>query len=173
MLGMGPLGIAHTLIGLAALLLGLTISLMCTRISLKQLSGKIYIALTAITSLTGFGIFEHGGFGKPHALGVVTLIALAFAMAVERSRLFGRNAQRVSAVAYSATLLFHLIPGITETSTRLPVGAPLLSSPDAPQLQLAYLMLFIIFCLFGWFQVLHIDEPQLRQVAPPHRYVRK
>jgi hypothetical protein len=35
--------------------------------------GKVYIATTVITCITGFGIFQHGGFGKPHALGVITL----------------------------------------------------------------------------------------------------
>jgi len=34
---------------------------------------------TAITSPTGFGIFQHGGFGKPHVLGIVTLLVLAIA----------------------------------------------------------------------------------------------
>jgi hypothetical protein len=37
----------------------------------------VYIWTTVLTCLTGFGIFQHGGFGKPHALGVITLLVLA------------------------------------------------------------------------------------------------
>lgn len=118
MLGMGLLGTAHTLIGLAALFLGFGISLACGRISIRQDLGRIYIALTAFTSLTGFGIFEHGGFGKPHALGVLTLLTLAFAVAVE--------------------------------------------------LQCAYLVLFVVFCLCAWMQVRRLDRADL-DAAPGAR----
>jgi hypothetical protein len=46
-----------------------------------------------------------------------------------------------------ATFLLATIPGITETTTRLPLGAPLLLNADAPQLQAASGVLFLVFLI--------------------------
>ena len=62
----------------------------------------------------------------------------------------------VETIAYSLTFFFHLIPGITETSTRLPLGAPLVSSPEAPELQLASAILFLLFLAGATLQVLRL-----------------
>ncbi len=35
--------------------------------------------MTILTCVTGFGIFQHGGFGKAHMLGIITLVVLAIA----------------------------------------------------------------------------------------------
>ena len=46
-----------------------------------------------------------------------------------------------------------MIPGITETTTRLPLGAPLLPNADAPALQAAAGALFIVFLIGAALQV--------------------
>jgi hypothetical protein len=46
-----------------------------------------------------------------------------------------------------------MIPGITETSTRLPLGAPLLPNADAPALQTATAVLFAVFLIGASLQV--------------------
>ena len=84
--------------------------------------GKVYIVTTVLTCLTGFGIFQHGGFGKPHMLGIITLVVLGVAWLAGYTGVFGRLAPYIETVSYSATFLFHMIPGITETTTRLPLG---------------------------------------------------
>lgn len=73
--------------------------------------------------------------GVPHGLAVLTLVALAVGTAAARSRLFGGASRYVQAASYSSTILFHMIPGVTESSTRLPPGAPLVASADAPVLK--------------------------------------
>jgi hypothetical protein len=88
--------------------------------------------------LTGFGIFQHGGFGKPHALGVLTLVVLAAALLAEYSSLFGRASRYVTTIGNSTAFFFHFIPAATETLTRLPLGAPLLPNADAPELQVIF-----------------------------------
>ena len=42
-------------------------------ISLRSPVGRIYVIAMVLTCATGFFIFHHGGFGKPHVLGIVTL----------------------------------------------------------------------------------------------------
>ena len=38
-------------------------------------------------------------------------------------------------LGYSQTLFFHLIPGLTETGPRVPVGNPAFSGPEDPTLK--------------------------------------
>lgn len=153
MYGLTPLGVFHTAISLVAVGAGLIALIRDKEISPGNGLGRIYLTATLITVLTGFGIFQHGGFGKPHVLGVFTLIVLAIAAIARRSRVFGRASPYVETVSYSATFLFHLIPGITESSTRLPLGAPLLASPDAPELQAATAILFVLLLIGATLQV--------------------
>jgi uncharacterized membrane protein len=154
--GLTPLGVLHTAISLIAVIAGF-IALFCDKeISPRNTLGKIYVITTIITCLTGFGIFQHGGFGKAHVLGIVTLVVLAVAVVAGKTNMFGSASRYVETVSYSATFLFHLIPGITETTTRLPLGAPLLDSPEAPQLQAATGMLFLLFLIGATKQVVRL-----------------
>lgn len=76
--------------------------------------------------------------------GIVTLVVLGVAALAGYSRLFGRASSYVETVSYSATFLFHMIPGITEASTRLPLAAPLLPGAEAPELKAASAVLFVL-----------------------------
>src|SRR6478609_9400891 len=79
MLGITPFGAIHTLISLVALAAGLAALFRYRTITPGNLLGNVYIVGTVATCVTGFFIFHHGGFGKPHALGIVTLIVLGIA----------------------------------------------------------------------------------------------
>jgi hypothetical protein len=46
-----------------------------------------------------------------------------------------------------------MMPGITETTTRLPLGAPLLPNADAPALQAASGVLLVLFLIGATLQV--------------------
>jgi len=140
-----PLGTFHSAISLIAVVAGVIAFVRDKEISPKNLVGRIYVTTTVITCLTGFGIFQHGGFGKPHVLGVAAVAG--------NSRLFGRASPLVETISYSATFLFHMIPGITETSIRLPLGAPLVANADAPALQVATGVLFAAFLIGATLQV--------------------
>jgi hypothetical protein len=69
MTGLTTLGIIHTAISLVAVGAAIGALAYYREIRASQLSGRIYIWATVLTCLTGFGIFQRGGFGKPHALG--------------------------------------------------------------------------------------------------------
>ena len=144
MLGLTAFGALHTLISLVALAAGLMSLARYKDISLRTRTGKTYVIATVLTCVTGFFIFHHGGFGPPHMLGIITLVVLVIAWMAGRGRVFGRASRYVETVSYSATFFFHLIPGATETFTRLPVGAPLFSGPDDPALQKVIGVLFVL-----------------------------
>jgi uncharacterized membrane protein len=153
MLGLTSLGTFHTAISLVAVIAGFIALIRDKEISPRNLVGRIYVIMTVITCLTGFGIFQHGGFGKPHVLGIVTLVVLGIAAVAGYTHLFGRASRYVETVSYSATFFFHFIPAITETSTRLPLGAPLVANADAPELQAATGVLFVLFLIGATLQV--------------------
>lgn len=153
MFGLTSLGVFHTLIGLIAVAAGLVALIRDKEISPRNSLGKIYLVTTVVTCVTAFGIFQHGGFGKGHALAILTLLTLVVAAIAGYTRLFGRASRCVETVSYSATFLFHWIPAITETSTRLPPGAPLASSPEAVGLQAATGVLVTLFLIGATLQV--------------------
>jgi uncharacterized membrane protein len=147
MLGLTSLGIVHTAISLVAVGAAILAFARDKRIAPETGLGRVYVITTVLTCLTGFGIFQHGGFGKPHALGILTLLVLGLAWLAGRTPLFGRAALYVETVSYSLTFFFHMIPAITEASTRLPPDQPLLASAEAPELQAAAGLLFVLFLI--------------------------
>jgi uncharacterized membrane protein len=153
MLGLTNLGLIHTAISLVALAAGAAALIRDKEISPGNGLGQTYLWATVLTCLTGFGIFEHGGFGKPHALGVLTLLVLGVAALAQRTGLFGRAAAYVATLSYSLSFFFHFIPGVTETFTRLPAGAPLFSSPEDPALEKVVGVLFLLFLIGAFLQV--------------------
>jgi uncharacterized membrane protein len=156
MFGLTSLGVVHTAISLVAVAAGLVALFRYREISLRTGAGKLYVIATVLTCVTGFGIFQHGGFGKPHALGIITLVVLGVAWVAANTGAFGRAARYVETIAYSTTFFFHMIPGVTETSTRLPLGAPLLPGPDAPQLQAIVGGLFVVLLIGIALQVMRL-----------------
>lgn len=145
MFGITPFGMLHTLISLIALFAGAVALVRYRQISLGNKLGQLYVVMTVLTCLTGFFIFQHGGFGKPHALGIITLVTLGVAWIAGKGRVFGRAAPYVEMLAYSTTFFFHLVPGITETATRLPEAMPWASSPEDPRLQKIIGVVFLLF----------------------------
>jgi uncharacterized membrane protein len=144
-LGLTPLGAIHTLISLVAVGAGIAAFVRDKAIIPGNGLGKTYVWTTILTCLTGFGIFQHGGFGAPHALGIITLLVLALAEAARRDKLLGVASPYIATTCYSLTFFFHMIPGFTETFTRLPAGAPVFSGPDDPALQKVIGVVFVIF----------------------------
>lgn len=169
MIGLTALGLIHTAISVIALAAGGTALVRDKEITSRNGLGQIYLWMTIITCLTGFGIFQHGGFGKPHGLGVLTLLVLGAAVLAEHTGLFGRVSAYVATLSYSLTVFFHLVPGVTETFTRLPAGHPLFSSPDDPALQPVVGAVFLFFLVGVTLQMLRLRARH--KPAGPARWV--
>ncbi len=140
-----PLGWFHTIMGIIALLSGIYALVKFKEISPYTRSGQIYLVTTLITAGTALAIFQHGFFGPAHMLAVLTLGALAVGTVAAVWKLFGKLSRYVQAISYSATLLFHCIPAITDGLLRLPVGDPILTSIEDPILRMCYLVLLVLY----------------------------
>ena len=147
MFGLTLLGAVHTAFALVALVAGYAMLLRHGRIDGASTWGRLYVWCTVVTCLTAFGIFRHGGLNIAHTLAIVTLVTLAIAAAAARTRFLGSFSPYAETLGYSATLFFHMIPGLNETFTRVPVGAPLFTGPDDPALQKAIGVVLLLFLI--------------------------
>lgn len=147
------LGWFHTAIGVTALVSGVYTLVKRKEISLQFRAGQIYLIATLITAVSALGIFQHGGFGAAHGLAVLTLVGLVIGTLAATTRIFGKLSRYIQAAGYSATLLFHSIPAITDALLRLPVDDPLLTSIEDPILKMAYLTLLVLFVVGLGFQL--------------------
>lgn len=147
MFGLTLLGAVHTAFALVALVAGYAMLLRHGRIDGASTWGRIYVWCTVVTCLTALGIFRHGGFNIAHTLAIVTLVTLAIAAAAASTRFLGGFSPYAETLGYSATLFFHMIPGLNETFTRVPVGAPLFTGPDDPALQKAIGVVLLLFLI--------------------------
>lgn len=137
----------HTVVGILALLSGFYTLAKLKVISLGQASGKAYLVLTFIAAASALGIYKHDGFGVAHALAVLTILAIFVGVAAEKTEVFGGISRYLQAASYSATLLFHMIPAITDGLMRLPTEAPVVSELTDPLLRgfyLAFLVAYVV-----------------------------
>ena len=142
-----PLGWFHTILGIGAVVSGFYTLIKYRVVSLTHRYGKLYVLLTLIVAGTALGIYNQGGFGIAHNLAVLTLVALAGGVVMEKIRLFGSFSKYCQALGYSSTLLFHMLPAITDFLRRLPVGDPFIDTLEDPllrQFHLAFLALFVV-----------------------------
>ncbi len=155
---MSLLGWFHTVIGITALVSGVYSLITKKEIGLQFRAGQIYLLATLVTAVTALGIFQHGSFGVAHGLAVMTLIALAVGTVAATTQILGGYSRAVQAAAYSATLLFHSIPAITDGLMRLPVGNPVVASFEDPLLQKCYMVVMIMYLVGLAFQLVWIRK---------------
>ncbi len=142
-----PLGWFHTAMGIIALVSAVVALTKYKEITFGTRSGLIYLVTTLITAATALAIFQHGMFGPAHMLAVLTLGALLVGTTAATTRLFGRLSRYVQALSFTATILFHSIPAITDALMRLPPSDPILDSIEDPILRMCYLVLLVAFLI--------------------------
>ena len=149
------LGWIHTIIAIVALLAGFYTLATYKVIKPEQRTGQVYLVCTLIAAATALMIYKHGGFGAAHFLAVLTLLALIAGFFVTKIAALSAIADYFQAFCFSGTLLFHMIPAITDGLLRLPVADPILTNPEDPLLKQFYLSFVVIFlvgylCQFFW-----------------------
>jgi uncharacterized membrane protein len=153
-----PLGWFHTATAVFALLCGFYTLYRNREILLSNRSGLLYVLATLVTAVTALLIYQRGTFGPGHALAILTLAALAVGTLAASTRLFGRFSRYLQAISYSATLLFHMIPAITDGLMRLPIGNPVVNSIESPLLKGFYASFLLIFVVGISLQIRRISK---------------
>lgn len=154
------LGWFHTILGVVALATAFYTLSKYKMISLSNKSGKLYVLVTIIVAGSALGIYNQGGFGIAHWLAVLTLVAVSGGMIMEKVKLFGRFSMYFQALGYSSTLLFHMIPAITDFLRRLPLGDPFIDSFEDPLLAVFYQAFMLIFVVGIVIQMRWLNKTQ-------------
>ena len=144
---MTMLGWFDTIFGIGALISGFYTLFSYTIISINNFSARLYLSLTLIVAASALGIYNQGGFGIAHVLAVLTLIAITGGFVMEKYKIFGSMSKYFQALGYTSTLLFHMIPAITDFLRRLPIGDPFIDSFEDPLLMnfhLSFLLVYLI-----------------------------
>ena len=144
---MTVLGQFHTILGILAVLSGFYTLYKYKIITTEESSGKLYVLVTLLVAGSALGIYNQGGFGIAHVLAVLTLIALAGGYFMEKFKWFGSFSKYFQALGYTSTLLFHMIPAITDFLRRLPLGDPFIDSLEDPLLlnfHTAFLVIYLV-----------------------------
>ena len=97
--------------------------------------GAAYLTVTVVVGGSALVFYNQGAFGIAHYLAVLTPAAALGGFVLERLNLFGRFSVYFQAITYSATILFHMIPAITDFLRRLPVGDPFIDTFDLAVLE--------------------------------------
>ena len=141
------LGWFHTIFGVFALVTAFYTLRHHKVISMGNLAGKLYVYITIFVAGSALAIYNQGGFGIAHWLAVLTLVAVFGGMVMEKFQLFGGFSKYFQALGYTSTLLFHMIPAITDFLRRLPVGDPFVDSFEDPLIlnfHLAFLLIYLV-----------------------------
>ena len=143
------LGWFHTVLGIVAVLSGFYTLYKYKVISAEESSGRLYIWVTLLVAGSALGIYNQGGFWScshpsyfnPDGATLKDISWKDSSCLVHFSKYF-------QALGYTSTLLFHMIPAITDFLRRLPVGDPFTDSFEDPLL-LNFHTAFLVIYLLG------------------------
>ncbi len=141
------LGWFHTILGILAVLSGFYTLYKYKIITTEKSSGRLYVLVTLLVAGSALGTYNQGGFGIANVLAVLTLIDLAGGYIMEKFKWFGSFSKYFQALGYTSTLLFHMIPAITDFLRRLPLGDPFIDSFEDPLLlnfHTAFLVIYLV-----------------------------
>jgi len=139
------LGWFHTICGILSIIIVLYVLFQHKLISIKQNLSKLYLLLTFITAFSSLLIYNQGGFGIAHILGVLTLLAVVVGIFVEKTLMLGWMSKYFYTLCYTSTFLFHMIPAITDGLRRLPVNDPVAKSFSDPIIVNFHMLFFLIY----------------------------
>lgn len=154
----------HTIIAITALFAGFYTLAVHKVITLEHKTGQVYLGCTLIAALSALMIYNQGGFGPAHILAVLTILALLAGFLVSKIPVFSKIADYFQALCYSGTLLFHMLPAITDGLLRLPVNDPILTTFHDPLLRKFYLSFVAMFIVGYSFQFFWIKKRTLTTI---------
>ena len=155
--GISYIGWFHTILGIAAIAVGLYLLIKDRFIFMNTNLAKFYLLSTVITCASSFLLYgATGSFNTAHWLSVITILAVLFALGLERFNIFGFFNVYLKQLALTGTVFFSMLPTTAEVLQRLPPNDPFVDSIEDPLVQSYYMAYVVIFGLFGVYQVIKI-----------------
>jgi len=155
--GISYIGWFHTILGIAAIVIGLYLLIKDRFIFMNTNLAKFYLLSTVITCASSFLLYgATGSFNTAHWLSVITILAVLFALVLNRYNIFGFLTVYLKQLALTGTVFFSMLPTTAEVLQRLPPSNPIVNSIEDPLVQSFYMSYVVIFGLFGIYQVVKI-----------------
>jgi hypothetical protein len=132
-MNLSAVGYVHTFFGLVGVLLAFYMLIRYRNIDPKSSAGIAYFLTVTASCILVFALPRNAPAIDPvpgYVLTLLTLACLFLGFFIRFSRVRARR--YIEALGLSGSLFFSMVPAINETLTRLPVGAPLASSPQDP-----------------------------------------
>ena len=151
------IGWFHSILGLAAIFVGLYLLLKDRFIFMHTKLAKFYLASTVITCASSFLLYgATGSFNTAHWLSVITILAILFALGLDRFNIFGFFNTCFKQLALTGTVFFSMLPTTAEVLQRLPPSDPFVDSIEDPLVQSFYMSYVVIFGVFAIYQIVKI-----------------
>jgi hypothetical protein len=155
--GISYIGWFHTILGSAAIIVGLYLLVKDSFIFMNTKHTNFYLLSTFFTCASSFFLYAAtGSFNTAHMLSVVTILAIFFALVLQKFNLFGFLTVYLKQLTLTATVFFSMLPTTAEVLQRLPPNDPFASSIEDPLVQSFYMAYVVIFCIFGIYQIIRI-----------------
>lgn len=130
---LSTVGLVHTLFGLVGVALAFYMLIKYRKIEPRSAVGTAYFIAITISCLLVFVLPQRTPEFNPVPGYILTLLTLTSLFLGYFIRLVNfRSSRYIEALGLSGSLFFSMVPAINETLTRLPIGAPLASSPQDP-----------------------------------------
>ena len=155
--GISYIGWFHTILGSAAIIVGLYLLVKDRFIFMNTKLTNFYLLSTFFTSASSFFLYAAtGSFNTAHMLSVVTILAIFFALVLQKFNLFGFLTVYLKQLALTGTVFFSMLPTTGDVLDRLPPNDPFASSIEDPLVQSFYMAYVGIFGIFGIYQIIRI-----------------
>ena len=155
--GISYIGWFHTILGSAAIIVGLYLLVKDRFIFMNTKLTNFYLLSTFFTCASSFFLYAAtGSFNTAHMLSVVTILAIFFALVLQKFNLFGFLTVYLKQLALTGTVFFSMLPTTAEVLQRLPPNDPFASSIEDTLVQSFYMVYVVIFCIFGIYQIIRI-----------------
>jgi hypothetical protein len=112
----------------------------------------LFLAATALTSATGF-FFHSVEFGAPHALGVLSLVAVTVAIVAIYTFHLDGPWRWIYVAGAMAALYLNVFVGVVQAFSKLPFLSPLAPTQTEPPFLIAQLLVLAIFIALGVFAI--------------------
>ncbi len=145
---LGAYTFLHVIISLVAIGSGLVV--VYGMITSKWFEGltSVFLATTVATSVTGF-FFPYHGLTPGYVLGVLSLIALAFAYAGRRHFRQDGGWRKTYIITSLLSLYFNVFVLITQMFRKIPALKELAPTQSEPPFQMTQLVVLVLFILVG------------------------
>ena len=155
--GISYVGWFHTILGSAAILVGLYLLIKDRFIFMNTKLTNFYLLSTFFTCVSSLFLYAGtGSFNVAHLLSVITILAIFFVLALQKFNLFGFLTVYLKQLALTGTVFFSMLPTTAEVLQRLPPNDPFASSIEDPLVQSFYMAYVGIFGIFAIYQIIKI-----------------